>query len=159
MIDLSDMPVVDAHCHSYLESPKALSADGFARYSSILSVQPDFLEGKFSPSQNQLDVSRARLSMMYQEQPFFNHMVRLLSRFFHCEADPRAVAAARSARAADFDAYVRELFEDARLRGLVLDGGYPPLPEEDMKRFPAKVVKVFRLETFIKDLLAPPRLV
>ena len=81
-------------------------------------------------------------------------MVRLLSRFFQCEADPRAVAAARSARAADFDAYVRELFEDARLRGLVLDGGYPPLPEEDLKRFPAKVVKVFRLETFIKDLLA-----
>ena len=154
MIDLSDMPVVDAHCHSYLESPKVLSADSFARYSSILSVQPDFLEREFSPSQNQLDTSRARLSTMYREQPFFNHMVRLLSRFFQCEADLRAVAAARSARAADFDAYVRELFEDARLRGLVLDGGYPPLPEEDVKRFPAKVVKVFRLETFIKDLLA-----
>jgi len=154
VIDLSDMAVVDAHCHSYLESPKVLGADDFARYSSILSVQPDFLEGKFSPSQNQLDASRARLSTMYREQPFFNHMVRLLSRFFQCEADPRAVAAARSARSADFDGYVRQLFEDARIRGLVLDGGYPPLPEEDLKRFPAKVVKVFRLETFIKDLLA-----
>jgi predicted TIM-barrel fold metal-dependent hydrolase len=154
VIDLSDLPVIDAHCHSYLESPKVLSADDFARYASILSVQPDFLAGKFAPSKDQLDLSRARLARMYREQPFFNHMIRLLSRFFQCEPELEAVAAARSTRAANFDEYVKELFLDARIRGLVLDGGYPPLKEEDLKRFPTKVVRVFRLETFTKDLLA-----
>jgi hypothetical protein len=81
-------------------------------------------------------------------------MVQLLSRFFNCKADAEAVAAARNSRAGDFDSYVRQLFEDAQIRGLVMDGGYPPLSDEEMKRFPAKVVKVFRLETFIKDLLS-----
>jgi hypothetical protein len=65
-----------------------------------------------------------------------------------------AVAKARSARANDFDEYVKELFEDASLRGLVMDGGYPALSDGDMKRFPIEVVKVFRLETFISDLLS-----
>lgn len=154
MIDLSSQPVVDAHCHSYLESPKVLSANDFARYASILAVPPEFLEGKFTPSREQQALSHARLAKMYREEPFFNNMIKLLSHFFQCEPQLEAVAAARSARAADFDDYVKELFDDARIRGLVLDGGYPALKEEDMKRFPAKVVKVFRLETFINDLLA-----
>jgi predicted TIM-barrel fold metal-dependent hydrolase len=153
VIDLSDLPVVDAHCHSYLESPKALSADDFARYASILSVQPDFLDGKFTPSKKQLALSHARLARMYREQPFFNHMIKLLSQYYHCEPELEAVTTARSTRAANFDAYAKDLFDDARIRGLVLDGGYPPLKTEDLKRFPATVVRVFRLETFIKDLL------
>jgi predicted TIM-barrel fold metal-dependent hydrolase len=153
MIDLSELSVVDAHCHSYLESPKVLTAEEFARYSSVLTVQPDFLAGIFTPSEEQLRTSHARLLNMYREQPFFNYMIKLLSHFFHCEAKLEAVAAARSARAEDFDSYVKELFEEARIRGLVLDGGYPPLPEKDMGRFPARVVRIFRLETFIKDLL------
>lgn len=81
-------------------------------------------------------------------------MVKILSRFLQCKPDLEAVAAARSARAEDFDNYVAELFGDARIRGLVLDGAYPPLSEEDVKRLPAKVVKIFRIDTLIKDLLA-----
>lgn len=154
VINLSALPVIDAHCHSYLESPKVLSPDDFARYASILSAQPEFLNGKFVPSEDQLRVSRARLARMYREQVFFNYMVQLLSRFFKCRADVEAVAEARNARAGDFDNYVRQLFEDAQIRGLVMDGGYPPLSGDEVKRFPAKVVRVFRLETFIKDLLA-----
>jgi predicted TIM-barrel fold metal-dependent hydrolase len=90
---------------------------------------------------------------MYREQPFFGYMIKLLSAWFPCKADAEAVAAARSARAGDFDDFVRELFEDAKIRGLVMDGGYPVISESDMRRFPAKVVRVFRLETFIKQLL------
>jgi len=110
VIVLSDLPVIDAHCHSYLESPRVLSANDFARYASILSVQPDFLAGEFAPSKDQLDLSRARLARMYREQPFFNHMIRLLSRFFQCEPELEAVAAARSTRAANFEEYVKGLF-------------------------------------------------
>jgi predicted TIM-barrel fold metal-dependent hydrolase len=90
---------------------------------------------------------------MYRQQAFFNYMVKLLSHRLGCRADAEAVAAARSARANDFDVYVRELFEDARIQGLVMDGGYPAISEDDMKRFPGKVVRVFRLDTFIKQLL------
>ena len=152
-IDLTDLPVIDAHCHSYLESPKVLGSEDFARYSSILAVRPDFLSEEFAPNQSRLRDSRARLLQMYSEQPYVNYMVRLLSRFLGCEPNLKAVATARSLRAKDFDNYVKEMFDDVRLRGLVLDGGYPPLPEEALKRFPAKVVRVFRIETFIKELL------
>ncbi len=152
-IDLSGLPVVDAHCHSYLETPKVLSGDDFARCASI-AAQPNFLAGQFVPSENQVRRAHNRLADMYREQPFFKYMIKLLSEFLRCKNDLEKVAESRSARAHDFDDYVRELFNDAQIRGLVLDGGYPPLAEEDLKRFPAKVVKIFRLESFIKDLLA-----
>jgi predicted TIM-barrel fold metal-dependent hydrolase len=154
MIDLSNLPVVDAHCHSYLESPTTMNGNDFARYANILSAPPSFLDGKFKPTGEQLHRSKTRLSTMDLEQPFFRLMTRWLADFFHCKPTLEAVAKARSARENDFDQYVRELFEDASLRGLVMDGGYPALSDEDMKRFPAEVVKVFRLETFINDLLA-----
>lgn len=151
-LDLSDLPVVDAHCHSYFETPKVLSAEDLARHAS-LAVQPDFLNGKFSPSEGQIRSSRNRLLTMYNEQPFLMHMIRLLSSYFQCNPDLQIVAKTRSARAQDFDDYVRELFRNAEIRGLVVDGGYPALSEDDMIRFPAKAVRVFRLETFIKELL------
>jgi predicted TIM-barrel fold metal-dependent hydrolase len=111
------------------------------------------MDGKFKPPGEQASRSRARLSKMDQEQLHTRLMTRWLADFFHCNPTLEAVARARSARANDFDGYVKELFEDATLRGLVMDGGYPQLPEKDLKRFPAEVVKVFRLETYINDLL------
>ena len=154
MIDLSRLSVVDAHCHSYLDSPKVMNGDELARYANILSAPPSFLEGKFNPSHDQLERSKTRLSEMDHEQPFSNLMIRWLSDFLHCDANWNAVANARSKRANDFDEYVRELFSDADLRGLVMDGGYPPLTEDNLTRFPAAVVKIFRLETFIKELMS-----
>jgi predicted TIM-barrel fold metal-dependent hydrolase len=154
LIDLSKLPVVDAHCHSYLESPKILDAKGFARYASILSAPPSFIDGQFKPSSKQLERSNARLSIMDLEQPYVRLMTRWLADFFHCPPTLEAVAKARSARANDFDDYVRELFDDVSLTGLVMDGGYPALSDDEMKRFPAEIARVFRLETFINDLLA-----
>jgi predicted TIM-barrel fold metal-dependent hydrolase len=81
-------------------------------------------------------------------------MVQCLSEFLHCSRTFDAVAKARSARENDFDQYVRELFKDEHIRGLVMDGAYPPLPDEDLKHFPAKVVKIFRLEPLINSCLA-----
>ena len=153
MVDLSNLPVVDAHCHSYLESPKIMNGNHFARYANILSAPPNFLDGQFKPQGEQLHRSKARLSTMDLEQPFFRLMTRWLADFFHCKPTLEAVARARSARSEDFDQYVRELFEGVSIRGLVMDGGYPALSDEDMKRFPVEVVKVFRVETFINDLL------
>jgi len=151
-IDVSSLPVVDAHCHSYLETSKILTADEFARNAS-LAVQPDFLSTKSAPSEIQIQNSRNRLFEMYRKQPLFIYMIRSLSTFLRCRADLEVVVKARNTRARDLDAYAKDLFADARIRGLVVDGGYPPLREEDLKRFPAKTVKVFRLETFINDLL------
>ena len=152
-IDLTEFPVIDSHCHSYLKSPKVLDPESFARYSSILAAPQDFLSEKSAPSKIHFDRSRVRRSQMNREQPYFNYMTKLLSKFFGCRDSIEEVSAARSRRASDFNAYVKELFDDVILRGLVLDGGYPPLPEEDVKQFPAKVARVFRIETFVKELL------
>jgi len=154
LLDFSKLPIVDAHCHSYFSSPKIMNGNDFARYSNILAAPPSFLDGEFKPALDQLQRSKSRLSAMDEEQPYSNLMVRWLSEFFHCKADRETVANARSARAHDFDVYVRELFHNVRLSGLVMDGAYPPLSAEDMKHFPAKVVKIFRLEPLINELLA-----
>ena len=154
MLDFSKLPVVDAHCHSYLSSPKVMGRNEFARYSNILAAPPNFLDGKFKPSLDQLQRSKSRLSAMDEQQPYSNLMFRWLSEFFHCKADLEVVANARSARAQDFDSYVRELFQNVGLEGLVMDGAYPPLTDEDLQHFPANVVKIFRLEPLINELLA-----
>jgi len=154
MLDFSKMPVVDAHCHSYLDSPKIVNGNEFSRHSNILAAPPSFLESRFKPPDPQLQRSKARLSAMDREQVYSNLMVRWLSEFFHCKPDFEAVATARSGRANDFDEYVRELFGNVHLRGLVMDGAYPPLSDSDLKHFPAKVVKIFRLEPLINDCLA-----
>jgi len=150
VLDLSAMPIVDAHCHSYLETPTTLTGDEFARHASM-AVQPSFLEGYGSEAQ--IRRSHDRLYEIYREQPYFKYLIDILGKFFGCTPNLTVVAEKRNARARDFDDYVRELFEDTRIRGLVLDGGYPHLSQNDLKRFPAKVVSIFRLETFISELL------
>ena len=152
MLDFSKIPVIDAHCHSYLDSPKVMNGDEFARYSNVLAAQPNFLEGEFKAPN--LQRSRTRLFTMDREQPYSNLMVRWLSEYLHCKPTFEAVATARSKRAKDFDEYVRQLFLNVRLQGLVMDGAYPPLSDDDLKHFPAKVVKIFRLEPLINDCLA-----
>jgi predicted TIM-barrel fold metal-dependent hydrolase len=153
VLDFSKIPVVDAHCHSYLDSPNVMSGNEFARYSNILAATPSFLETKFKPTASQLQRSKSRLSRMDLEQPYTNLMMRWLSKQLRCKADFESVANARSARAKDFDVYVRELFENVRLDGLVMDGAYPPLSDEDVKRFPAKVARIFRLEPLFNECL------
>jgi len=130
-----------------------MNGDEFSRHANILAAPPDFLGGQLNISSNQLARSKARLSAMDGKQPYSNLMVQCLSEFLQCNPTFDAVAKARSGRANDFDQYVRELFEDARLRGLVMDGAYPPLSNEDLKRFPARVVKIFRIEPLINDCL------
>jgi predicted TIM-barrel fold metal-dependent hydrolase len=153
-IDFSNVPIIDAHCHSFLETPKKLSGEEFARYASI-AAQPAFLEGKFVPNKMQLQSGLDRLSTMYKEQPFLRYMVHLLSRFLECEDALDVVSRVRSSRAErNFRQYVKDLFSDVGIRGLVMDGGYPPLTDEDVKEFPATVAKIFRLDTFLKELLA-----
>ena len=153
MIDFSKLPVVDAHCHSYLDSPKVMTGNEFARYSNILAASPAFLEGQHQIPGPQLARSKARLAAMDQEAPYTNLMVRWLSDYFPCESTLEAVARARSMRADGFDEYVRGLFENVQLRGLVMDGAYPPLSDQNLRHFPAKVVKIFRVEPLINRCL------
>jgi predicted TIM-barrel fold metal-dependent hydrolase len=152
-VDLLDIPIVDAHCHSYMGTPTVLSGDDFARYASI-AVQPDFLTREPASSWSHASVARARLSEMYREQPFMKYLVRLLSQFLGCKSDLESISRKRNVRAQDFDTYVKDLFVDAKIRALVVDEGYPlPLTEEHVKRIPAKVGKIFRIENLINDML------
>ena len=152
-MDLSSVPVIDAHCHSYLETPKSLSREEFARNASI-AAQPAFLEGN-TAHKIQQQTGLNRLSTMYKEQPFLRYMVHLLSGFFKCEDSLDVVSQVRSDRAGrDLKGFVKDLFIDVGIRGLVMDGGYPPLAEEDLRQFPAAVSKIFRIDTFLKELLA-----
>jgi predicted TIM-barrel fold metal-dependent hydrolase len=150
---LSSVPVIDAHCHSYLETSKSLSGEEFARNASI-AAQPAFLEAN-TPHKIQQQRGLHRLSTMYKEQPFLKYLVHLLSEFFKCEDNLDVVSRVRSNLAVrDLKGFVKDLFADVGITGLVIDGGYPPLGEGDIQQFPATVSKIFRIETFLKELLA-----
>ncbi len=150
LIDLSATPIVDAHCHSYLETPTTLTGDEFARHASM-AVQPNFLLS--NGSETQIRRSHERLYEIYREQPYFKYLISMLAKFYNCPSNLTAVTENRNARARNFGTYVKQLFEDMHISGLVMDGGYPPLSQNDLNRFPAKVVSIFRLETFISELL------
>jgi hypothetical protein len=117
-----------------------------------MAAQPSFLQPPGSESQ--VRRSNARLYEIYREQPAFQYMVKLLAKFYDCSPDLTSVSEKRNAKAENFEEYVKQLFEDVHIKGLVMDGGYPPLSQDDLKRFPAKTVSIFRLETFINELFA-----
>ena len=136
LIDLSAIPIVDTHCHSYLETPTTLTGDEFARHASM-AVQPNFLQS--NGSETQIRRSHERLYEIYREQPYFKYLISMLAKFYNCPPNLTAVTENRNARARDFDTYVRQLFEDIHISGLVMDGGYPPLSQNDLNASPLKL--------------------
>lgn len=98
-----DTPAVDSHCHAF--DPGSLGDDLLPRLT--LSEEP-------------LDRSTTSTTLLARR------LVADLASFLGCEADEAAVNVARSrAIAADRQAYVRALFDDAGLEILLCDTGYP----------------------------------
>jgi len=136
MLDFTDLPVVDDHCHPY-----AIPA-GQGRYvplDTFLGVPGD------APA-----ALAHRDAMLYQRWA-----TRMLAAFLGCDPTPAAVAEARSAQGDERD-YRARLFADARLEALVVDTGYPQ-PPVDMDVFraetPIPIAPIYRIEPPIKTLL------
>ncbi|MGH2616758.1 MAG: amidohydrolase family protein [Thermomicrobiales bacterium] len=153
MIEVAHLPVVDVHCHPFLNRG-AVTAEEFTDLTAFGGGSRDYMEeGGITWTDDVRDeLQRGKRNTLY-----FQRMVLDLARFFDVEPDLETVLAARNAAVAeDYSGYVKRLYGDAGLDTIVFDFGIP-LPMLDVAEvraeLPVDVVPVFRVEPLIADLL------
>jgi predicted TIM-barrel fold metal-dependent hydrolase len=153
MIEVEHLPVVDVHCHPFLNRG-AVSAEEFTDLSAFGGGSREYMEqGGIAWSDDVRDeLQRGKRNTLY-----FKRMILDLARFFGVGPDVDAVLAARNAAvAAGYTEYVAKLYGDVGLDALIFDFGIP-LPMLDVaavrSELPVEVVPVFRIEPLIADLL------
>jgi uncharacterized protein len=105
MMDLTDIPVIDAHCHPFTNDLYQLT-EGQLR--DILQFR---LEGGSAPEA--VDTMTAHL------------FVRDIADYLGCAPTLRDVVRARNEQSTDYSAYTTRMFDSVGLRALLPDTGYP----------------------------------
>jgi predicted TIM-barrel fold metal-dependent hydrolase len=153
MIEVDHLPVVDVHCHPFLNRG-AVSAAEFTDLTAFGGGSREYLEqGGVEWSEDVRDeLQRGKRNTLY-----FKRMILDLARFFGVEPDLDAVLEARNtAVAGGYTEYVAKLYGAVGLDTLIFDFGIP-LPMLDVaavrSELPVEVVPVFRIEPLIADLL------
>jgi predicted TIM-barrel fold metal-dependent hydrolase len=108
LVDLTDVPVVDNHCHAI----EALQPVGLAEWRALFTESPD-------PGMRAKDVV---------ETAFYRRLTRSLEEFFGVSGEDGVLRARASHSTAEL---VAKLFDDASIAGVVIDTGYPA-PEKAM---------------------------
>jgi uncharacterized protein len=134
IVDLSDLPVIDGHCHPLFSDPWILGPDNFLGL---------FTEG--------------RADTMAPHIPHTGYFRRALQHFAHrLDADVAVDAVIERRRQLGAEAACRTLSE-SRVAALLIDTGYPPeaMPLPLMRlALPCVIHEVFRIETCAQSLLA-----
>ncbi len=152
MIDLSDAPVVDVHCHPW-------------RTDELLAAEPIGFENRITMTGMCLissgladEETERHLSLLTDSTPLALTMRRRLADYLGCEATQGAVATARrEALGADPPGYCAALWADANVAGLIYDEGYPQptITREDFATASAaRLHRVGRIEPWIVELRA-----
>ena len=132
VVDLTDVPVVDDHCHPLLTDPWSVPPEGFT---DLLS-----------------EARPGTMGAHVLHTGYFRRALHELSRRLGTEPSVEAVLERRRALG---DRTGRALVE-SRVAALLVDTGYPPqaMPLAEMRRdLPCQVHEVFRIETCAQDLL------
>jgi hypothetical protein len=153
-VDLTDIPVVDVHCHPYTRKEK-LTADEWVNATTFGGGSREYLEDGGIP------VGEEALNMLQgvkQDTLFFRYVVHRLAEYFDCEPDVKSIIAARKAAIDEkgYQGYVNHLLKAANITTLISDFGYPkPGPSVETFRDDVgiEVVPIFRIEGLIKELL------
>jgi uncharacterized protein len=137
-IDLTQVPVVDNHCHSILRDQT---------FDNLAIWQQSFTEST-DPGMARDHVANTAL---------YRRLIRTLADFLDCEPEEEAVFAARTGR--DGRELTGALLRAANVDTLLLDTGFPP-PEEVFpvpelgKLATCRTEPMLRLEILMEDLLA-----
>jgi len=154
MLDLAQLPVVDVHCHPFLNRGP-VDAEQFTDLTAFGGGSRQYLE---EGGVTVTDAVHAELQRLKRDTLYFRRMLRDLAAFFGCAPDLDTVLAHRNrAVEEDYTGYVRRLYANAGLTTLVTDFGFP-LPMLDIEavraELPVEIVPIFRIEPLIVDLLA-----
>jgi hypothetical protein len=153
MFDLSDLPVVDVHCHPFLNRG-SVTPEEFTNLTAFGGGSPRYME---EAGIEVTDTVRAELQRVKRDTLYFRRMVKDLATFFQVEPTIEAVVAARN-RAVDagYTEYVGQLYADAQLTTVMFDFGMPvPVLDKHAVKaeLPIEVAPIFRIEPLIADLL------
>jgi hypothetical protein len=153
MLDLTDLPVVDVHCHPFLNKG-AVTPEQFTDMTAFGGGSREYMEegGVGFSAEVHEELQRTKRDTLY-----FRRMLRDLAGFFGVEPGLGTVLQKRNrAVEEDYTGYVRRLYEDAGITTLVPDFGNPlPSLDPDVVRaeMPVEIVPVFRIEPLISELL------
>ncbi len=133
MIDISDIPVIDNHCHYF-----------------GLTFPENTLSGLLTLSLENMPDTQLRHSVLYRL------MISQLSAFLQCPPEENAVLEARVSAAADsYPGYVAALLDDASLQGLCVDVGLQKssVSSSEFLNLAGRDVRyVFRIESIVDKL-------
>jgi predicted TIM-barrel fold metal-dependent hydrolase len=154
MIDTSPLPVVDVHCHPFLDRGEVTAEE----FTEAVSFGGGSLKYMAAGGVTVDDELRDELQRVKRDAVYFRYLVRQMAEFFNCPPELDEVLAARNQAAVeDYSGYVKRLFKDCGLMALVTDFGYPQPPvgvPEFTGEMPVTVVPIYRIEPLIVDLLA-----
>lgn len=151
MIETAHLPVVDVHCHPFIDHG-SVTVEQYIDLISFPGAGVDFLrEGGVEPEIAVNQVQNVRHHTVY-----FRYFVRQMATFFECEPTIEAVVTARNAATQNFPEFVQRLYAACGLTAMVTDFGYPK-PPLDVTQFrattPLEVIPLYRIETFIDEWL------
>jgi hypothetical protein len=150
MVDLSDAPVVDAHCHPW-RNDELLERDPLGFEDRVTMLGMCLISSGLAD-----EGSAEQLALLTESTPFALTMRRRLAEHLGAEPTREGVARARQdALSPDPIAYNRRLWEASGVAGLVYDEGYPQptIPREVFAEdSAARVHRVARIEPFIVSL-------
>lgn len=154
MLDFSELPVVDVHCHPYTAKLQ-LSADDWVDNVSFGGGSAEYLrDGGILVD----DAALAMLQRVKRDTLYFRYMLHRLAEYFDVEPTVDAIVAARNRAIAanGYPAYAGALHQAGKIETLIVDDGYP-LPQVDLDGFRAEVgvevAPLLRIEVLIQDLL------
>ncbi len=153
-LDLTDLPVVDVHCHPYTRK-ESLTADEWVNVTAFGGGSRQYLEDGGIPVD---DTALAMMQRLKRGTLYYRYMMHRLAAYFDCEPAVESIVAARNAAiAADgYETYTQTLHQAGNIETLVMDFGYP-LPQIDVATFQQQVgvdvVPLLRIEVLIQQLL------
>ena len=149
MMNFSDLPFIDHHCHPY-DLQKTI-------------LEPEFLAREFFHGMGDIpDLNAPKARMWGATDELRYHfpymgvvqtMICLLSKVFNCPPELDAVARERNRHTSEsFAAYVQLLYKDAGIVGTVLDAGLP-INDPLLDLHPGKKLRLFQFEPPLQQLL------
>ena len=179
-IDLSELEVVDEHCHPFKEDSKVLKVNEFELISDYMCLyNPSFVtpskilseyekaeQSRKEKLEREFSISRKDSEMKYQVSTLLlsKKFAHELSKFLGCRPTAKDIIETRNRRSEpQYRKYIGELFDDVKIKGLLVDDGYSELAVEygiplididALKGYvPARVERITRVEPLFQTSL------
>ena len=121
MLELNDLPLIDQHVHIFNEGSSQPTFDPLATF----SLGGDWVHFLDSGGHTPTDHEKRQLTINQQQTMIYQEAMHAIARYLGCAANREAIIAARAAKVADYQAYVRGMYRDINLESNIVDLGNP----------------------------------